>query len=185
MIPVRKVSETATSITLGWDPVPNADGYRFYSAGVLRSKTMDPRRRTVKFSKGQSPYRIEAVILNHLDQGSYPPPTQPPPQPTPTYKRVAPITVTEQGGSNQRVCLFTGEVEGGPLRPGVVQLPDGRYTDDSKAIYQSNGLEDTSVRTRLPEGAFGLVKAREMDSRNACQCHTAGKPEDNSGSWTV
>ena len=116
--------------------------------------------------------------------GSPDPPVDPPAQ---SYIRVAPITVTEQGGSNQRVCLFEGEVEGGPLRPGVTQRPDGRYTDEHPGgtIYQSNGLEDSSVRTRLPEGAFGLVKAREMDNRNACQCPPSGDPTKNTGSWTV
>jgi hypothetical protein len=113
-----------------------------------------------------------------------------PPPPPPPVIRVAPITVTQQGGSDQRVCLFTGEVEGGPLRPGVSRITEGpnagKYTDEHPGhpVYESNGLENTGVRTKLEEGAFGLVKAREMDNRNACQCPTAGDPLKNSGSWT-
>jgi hypothetical protein len=174
---VRKVKEDNTSITLGWDPVAGADGYRFFSAGVLRSETMDPARTTVKFSKGQEPYVIEAVHLNKIDSGKYPAP------PTPAFKKVAPITVREEGGSDQRVCLFEGGVEGGPLRPGVVDLGGGKYTDESGAIYQSNGLEDSSLRTKVHDTA--LVGARSMDGRNACQCPPTGDPTKNTGSWTI
>ncbi len=100
------------------------------------------------------------------------------------YKKVAPITVTRQGGSDQRVCLFNADSS---LRPGVTRLPNGEYTDESGAKYNSDGdgLENSSVRTQLAEGAFVLTKAKEMDGRTACQCHTAGEPTQNSGSWTV
>ncbi len=104
--------------------------------------------------------------------------------PPPVFKKVAPITVTQQGGSDQRVCLFNPD---GTMRPGVFRRPDGLYSDESGAAYASNadGLEDSSVRTKLPEGAFGLVKAKEMDGRSACECPTAGDPTKNTGSWTV
>jgi len=104
--------------------------------------------------------------------------------PPPAFKKVAPITVTKQGGSDQRVCLFNPD---GSMRPGVSRLPNGEYTDESSAKYNSDGdgLENSSVRTQLAEGAFGLTKAKEMDGRTACQCHTAGEPTQNTGSWTV
>ena len=106
-----------------------------------------------------------------------------PPPPPPTFKKVAPITVTRQDASDQRVCLF----ENGNLRPGVFRRPDGTYGDESGAVYAANGdgLEESGVRTKLPEGAFGLVKAKEMDGRSACECPTAGSPSNNTGSWTV
>lgn len=126
---------------------------------------------------GKAAWRVAALLT----------PLAPPPPPPPTPVLVAPITVTQQGGSDQRVCLFMGEEEGGPLRPGVRQIGPDEYTDESRTIYGSNGLEKPggASRTKLPEGAFGLVKAREMDGRNACQCPTAGSPDDNTGSWTV
>lgn len=111
-----------------------------------------------------------------------------PPPPEPTFKRVAPITVTQQGGSDQRVCIWAGAPgDTSNLQPGVRRLPNGQYTDDSGALYNADGdgLEDSSVRTKLPEGAFGLVKARELDGRSACQCPASGDPTKNSGSWTV
>lgn len=105
----------------------------------------------------------------------------PPPPPPPTFKRVAPITVRQEGGSDQRVCLF----ENGSLRPGVFRRPDGTYGDESGAVYASNGdgLEESGVRTKVNDPR--LVGAKSMDGRSACECPTVGSPTDNTGSWTV
>lgn len=104
------------------------------------------------------------------------------PPPPPTAKLVAPITVREEGGSDQRVCLFNTD---GTLRPGVTRLPSGEYTDESGAKYNSNGdgLENSSVRTKVHDPA--LVGAKQMDGRSACECPTVGSPSNNTGSWTV
>lgn len=66
------VSETDTTVTLGWEPVADAVGYRFQSSAQAPrwSHTWDPARRTVKFAKGQEPYRVEALGL--LDAGVWP-----------------------------------------------------------------------------------------------------------------
>lgn len=171
-----KVKEDGSTITLGWEPVPGAQGYLFYRNGVQVSRTFDPKRRTVRISK-PGVYRVQAISFTVVDEDTYPD------APAPTAKKVAPITVRQEGGSDQRVCLFTGEEEGGPLRPGVRQLPDGRYTDESGALYQSNGLEDSSIRTKATDPR--LVGARSMDGRNACQCPPVGSPDDNTGSWQI
>lgn len=111
-------------------------------------------------------------------------PLTPTPAPTPptTYLKVAPITVREEGGSDQRVCLFESD---GSLRPGVRRLPNGQYTDDSAALYAADGdgLENSSIRSKVADPA--LVGARSMDGRSACQCPPTGDPTKNSGSWTV
>ena len=74
MIELRKVSETNTTITLGWDPVPGAAGFRFIVDGKV-SHTWDPFRTTVKVSKVASRVMVEAVGVT--DSGVWP--TQPPP----------------------------------------------------------------------------------------------------------
>jgi len=109
------------------------------------------------------------------------PPTPVPP-PTPTYKKVAPITVREEGGSDQRVCLWASP---GVLYPGVTRLDNGQYTDDSGARYRSDGdgLEDSAIRSKVTDSR--LVGARSMDGRSACDCPPVGDPELNTGSWTV
>jgi hypothetical protein len=171
MMNIRKVAETATTLTLGWDPVPGCDGYRFYSAGVLRSKTMDPKRKTVKFSKGQEPYVIEAVVLQRLDAGTWPPSG-------PTYKKVAPRVAYAQGGADARFCL----TENGSLRPGVSQRADGKYTDESGAVYTNlDGLDESGIRS----GAPAPTGAREIDGRPICTLPTEGQPTNNTGSWKI
>lgn len=181
---VRKVpgSDTGASITLTWDPVPGADGYRFYSAGVLRSTTMDPKRTTVTFSKGQEPYVVEAVVLNPTDSGQHPPAPTPPPIP---HIKVAPRTAYAQGGSDARYCLWVG-AEGGELRPGLVFVnaanPDEGVRDEV-AQYDLNGLCKGGRSDGLE--TEGLVGAREMDGRPPCELPMVGDPTTNTGSWRI
>ncbi|MBA3565247.1 MAG: hypothetical protein H0W31_00140 [Actinobacteria bacterium] len=69
---LRIVSQTATTITLGWDPVPGADGYRFSSSqSTKRTNTWNGGASSVKFSKGASCYGVEA--LNVVQRGSHSP----------------------------------------------------------------------------------------------------------------
>jgi hypothetical protein len=67
---VRKVSETASTITLGWDRQAG-DGYRFYRDGVAVSRTFDPARVTVRFAKGHD-YRVEVLKVTTGISGVYP-----------------------------------------------------------------------------------------------------------------
>lgn len=61
-LPLRKVSEDATTVTFGWDPPAGAAGYRFSRAGYpLRPHTWDGTRSTVRFAKGSACYRVEAL----------------------------------------------------------------------------------------------------------------------------
>ena len=163
---IRKVAETSTTITLGWDPVPGADGYRFYSAGVLRSKTMDPSRKTVKFSKGQAPYKIEAVVLNPIDSGTYPS------SPPPTYKKVAPRVAYAVAGADARFCVEN--------QPGVVKQPNGTYRDEV-AEYDADGLCLGSERSGSP----AVTAANDINGRPYCSLPTMGDPTLNTGSWKV
>jgi len=77
--PVRLVSQTATTVTLGWDAQSGADGYRFYADGKAVSRTFDPSRTSVKFAKGAVQYRVEVLHVSAGDVGTYPAPVQPPP----------------------------------------------------------------------------------------------------------
>lgn len=175
---LRKVSETATSITLGWDPVPGADGYRFYSDGVLRSRTFDPKVTTVKFSKAQSRYRVEAVKVVPVDSDEFP--DAAPPQ---TYLKVAPRVAYKTDRGDARFCMFEAD---GSLRPGVVRLLDGQYTDESGAKYNADGdgLENSSIRS--PGSAADCpTSASNIDGRPYCSLPLQGDPTKNTGSWLV
>lgn len=63
-IALTKVAETATTVTLAWQPVSGATGYRFSrSDQARRSHTWDGNQSTVKFGKipGGGCYRVEAL----------------------------------------------------------------------------------------------------------------------------
>lgn len=80
-IQLRVVSQTTSTITLGWDTVPNAAGYRFMVDGKT-SNTWDGTRTTVKVSSSARSVRVEAVEI--ADFGTWPP-TVPNPPPTPAF----------------------------------------------------------------------------------------------------
>jgi hypothetical protein len=76
---VRKVAETAKTITLGWDRQAPAGGYRFYtcnSAGRCKavSQTFDPARLTARFKKGPASFKIEVLRGSARSVGVYPAP---------------------------------------------------------------------------------------------------------------
>ena len=151
------------TITLSWEKIAGVDGYRFYSAGVFRSDTWDANRTSIKFSAGQEPYVVEAIVATAWtvkDKGQFPASSTPPPEPT--FVRVAPITVTQQGGSDQRVCLFTGEVEGGPLRPGVTKLAGpSRQVHRRASGRHASTVERAGGHVGPHEAGGGSVRARE------------------------
>lgn len=55
--PITVIAQDATTITLSW-PRQTADGYVFYFGGQERSRTRDPKRVTVRVSKGWPEYRV-------------------------------------------------------------------------------------------------------------------------------
>lgn len=159
---LRKVAETATTITLGWDPVPGADGYLFYADGARVSRTFDPKRKTVKFSKGPSSFVVEAVRFARVDADAYPDATPPPP----TYMKVAPRVAYKAGGSDARYCLR--------------DFPELR---DDVATYDPNGLCLGGRSDGSP--ADCPTSALEMNGREPCALPTQGDPTKNTGSWLV
>lgn len=81
-LPLTKISETSTKITLGWTPVPGAVGYRFQSSTQAPkwSHTFDPTRDRVTFSKADW-YKVEALGVSA--SGEFPVTAPPPPPPPP------------------------------------------------------------------------------------------------------
>ena len=109
------------------------------------------------------------------------PPPPPPPPPPPTYTKVAPRVANKQGGSDARFCMFLVD---GSLRPGVAARGDGKYTDETGAIYTADGLEETGRRSPDLQ-VEGLVGAREIDGRPICSLPMVGQADKNSGSWAI
>ena len=94
MITLRKISEDASTITLGWDKVEGADGFRFTAEKQPKpSHTWNGDRTSVRFAKGSAWYRVEA--MNVQDQGEWPlQATQPAPPVGPFQVRDGMGTVT-------------------------------------------------------------------------------------------
>ena len=71
---LRLIAQTATTITLGWDPVPGAVGYRFTREGYTHpdgsprwSHTWNGALDRVKFAAGSDWYRVEALAIPTAD----------------------------------------------------------------------------------------------------------------------
>lgn len=144
------VSETNTTITLGWDPPAGCRGYVFNANGK-RSSTLDPTRSTVKFAK-PGPYTVEA--LGTLSVGSYPPATPPPPSPPPPPSGrtpapvVPPSTYTIPSGAvavsttAQLLAALAGSATDIVLENGVYDNPSA-FNANHKRLYARNLLGAT------------------------------------------
>lgn len=108
---VHLVSQNASVITLGWTPQPGY-GYLFSVNGSLVSRTNDPSRSSVKFSKVTNGVYEVAVIVKGAT-GSYPPPAPPPPK-----------NQCEDGTDNDG----DGKIDY-PADPGCIGLTDNDETD--------------------------------------------------------
>lgn len=69
---LRLAGETATTVTLAWTPPADAAGYVFVADGRRVSRTYDPTRASVRFSRG--PVRFEVQVLTVGRTGTWPPP---------------------------------------------------------------------------------------------------------------
>lgn len=61
--PLRVVAETATTYTLGWDPVPGAAGYWLLIDGKRVAWTADPDPVPRRFAKGHLSYGVQPIQL--------------------------------------------------------------------------------------------------------------------------
>lgn len=69
-LPLTLLEETDSTLTLGWQPVPGALGYAFFTDGQRLSHTFNPARSTVRFRKGAGRYEVAA--LTPSPKGYYP-----------------------------------------------------------------------------------------------------------------
>ena len=101
-------------------------------------------------------------------------PLAPPVPPAPAYKKVAPRVAYKDGGSDARFCVTD--------QPGVIRRPDGKFTDDSGAVYTNeDGLDESGIRSDGP----AVTSALEINGRPYCSLPTMGDPLKNTGSWAI
>lgn len=80
---LRKVSDTSTTIVLGWDPPVGVEWYLFYAGGkrVSNDAPVDKNgtvKNTIRFSKTPTPWEVVAITRRNgvmgVEVGYYPPP---------------------------------------------------------------------------------------------------------------
>lgn len=154
---VRLVSQTSSTLTLGWDPQPGY-GYLFSADGVLRSRTNDASVSTVKFSKQYSTFEVAVVVKGAL--GVYPAAPPPPPPPPPSGA----ITQTIVNGStvsnlNDWRAVYDANGDGVEDDPGLISF----FVDGTEVLTEMNApFGDTFANGTIvvPDGTHTfLVKA--------------------------
>jgi hypothetical protein len=146
---VTVVSQTSSTITLGWTPQPGY-GYLFSADGNLVSRTNDPSRNTVKFSKSFSTYEIAVIVKGAT--GTYP--TAPPPPPK---------NQCEDGLDNDG----DGKIDY-PADPGCASLTDNDETDlvqppPTGNVYVSvNGNDSTCQQGNASLPCKSFTKAYDI-----------------------
>ena len=144
---LHKVAETSNTITVGWTPVPGCEGYLFFKDGVRVSRTLDPSRNTVKFSKPFQSLMVQAFVFSTISQGSYPG-VVPPPFVAPRTYNAAP-----GGEPSSRFCTT-----------GLPRNAQGSLYD-SFSTYDDDGRD---LGGRTAKQVQGLKPANEMDGRGPC-----------------
>lgn len=117
---VTLVSQTDTTITLGWTP-QTGYGYLFSADGQLVSRTNDPARSTVRFSKSYSAFEIAVIVKGAI--GTYPPPVTP--------------AQCADGADNDN----DGKIDY-PADPGCASASDDNEVDEPPAPQCSDNLDN-------------------------------------------
>jgi hypothetical protein len=189
---LRLVSQTNSTITLGWEQQPGY-GYLFSSAGVLRSRTNDPSRTTVKFSK-VTPESYDVDVIVKGANGHYPGVVIPPP-PTSTILQTIANGSTIPSIVNWR-AVYDANGDGVEDDPGSVQfLVDGAqilsetnapfgdsFADGS--ITVANGLHTFVVRAVSDSGSV-LATSTVSATVNTATAPACSDTKDNDGDGKV
>jgi len=70
-IEIHLVSEQERNFTIGWTPVPGCYGYEFYKDGKYVTRSRDPLKSTIRFSKPPSPSVYSVVAMMGGTSGDF------------------------------------------------------------------------------------------------------------------
>lgn len=114
---VRLAGETARTVTLAWTPPADAAGYVFVADGVRVSRTFDPTRAAVRFSRG--PARFEVLVLKVAGSGQWPPPAPDPSRAAAAWKIRLETNQTDPSSGGGNRYTFGWIKSGRPVPAGV------------------------------------------------------------------
>jgi polysaccharide lyase-like protein len=138
MIALRKTSETATKMTIAWDPVPGAGaGYRGREIGA--AKWTQTQQTQMVFRKGAE---VEIEALGIVDRGTYPVIEPPPPPPSSDATLIAKASY-EGFSSVNAVPLWTNHVQ--QKEPGRMTIVDDPLGQRGKVMRVEVRPGDTDV----------------------------------------
>lgn len=143
---LRLVSQTNTTITVAWDPQPGY-GYLFTSDGVLRSRTNDPSRTSVRFAK-VSPPSYDVDVIAKGANGHYPGVTPPPPVATINQTIVNGSTIPNIAGWR---AVYDANNDGVEDDPGSVQF----LVDGTQILSEINAPFGDTFATGSPSVSAG------------------------------
>lgn len=100
-LPLTKQSETATTITLAWTPIPCL-GYVLYANGIRKSNSWDPNKSSWKTDKAQV---IRIVAVGATAEGVWPAVVVPPPPPSSSILAICANSGFPGNGGNNALTL--------------------------------------------------------------------------------
>ena len=134
------VSQTSSTITLGWTPDRSGFGYLFSTKAsptanwILVSRSSDSSKSTVRFNKGSYSYEVAVIVKGNT--GEYVPSPAPPPT----------VYACSDGIDNDN----DGKIDY-PADPGCVNAQDTDETDSPTPPPPTSGYPD-STNTGVPAG---------------------------------
>ena len=163
MIALTKLSETTTTITLGWTPVPGCIGYRFSSEKQAKpSHTWNASQSSIKFAKGSGWYTVEALGVE--DVGEYPSASPPPPPPPPTGTSLQRFTDFK---NNVWTDLFLQRWQVPPASNWTPLSYTGTPWSDGSGIFEITTPHGPGFRfkqgTAVPRSSGGGVQMTDID----------------------
>lgn len=187
-LPLGKLSETASTVTLTWTPPAGANSYTFWVNGVRVSNTQDGGRSQVRFARAACDsvpgcYQVRANTL--LATGSYPPPILPPPSGTLTPAQFQ--ALVNRGAVVENVTVT-----------GSVTIGASNFTLRNSTVQGAINLPATANRVTVTGTTAGSFVAQGADNivldhnvfdgaiNRACQNFIwAGRTKDPSSGWTI
>lgn len=175
---LTKLSETASSITLGWTPSPGVGGYVFYANGEAVS-TGSPNLRdgsprvSVKFSKVAPgpPFQVAAVCRQGgillLEVGTYSEAPPPPPgviPPTPPSPYSVPAGAIAVSTSSQLAAALSGSGKDIVLEDGIYDNAAPFNNAGGHRIYARNLLGATLKAGFNVSGSGPLFRGLKFDT---------------------
>jgi hypothetical protein len=149
---LRKIAETADTITLGWAPPPDAHTYAFYAKGAfvttgtgryISGARKGELRDSVKYAKGGEPYEVAALCRNaagqfRIEVGEYG--AAPPATPGRWFADSSPWNTPAAGlGVHPRSAAWMNAVR---ARYGSLNLNMGSYTTAVWGVDSASPKED-------------------------------------------